>query len=578
MFLLQKVSHLVIFSLFLVCAVSDDSNTAPTAWYWITGSPSTISNRVKNGYRIVDLELYSTSPFKLTALLVKNSGPYKQTWWWYYNIDAQTLSSKISSLKARIVDIEAYYISGELKFSVVLTPNTGANAKAWWYYYGVDTGFISTKLSENKARLVDIDAYKDGSATRYAVVMIRNNGEDQRAWWWYYGVSTSFISGRLSANRARLMDLEYLGNNRWAVIMERSKARWYWYYGFRSSKSLLSRASQNGARIFHVVPYKIGGRRYWACIMIANLDDISERAYNYIASKRTGGSFGFYMRQINGPVYASLMSTAVYEPASSIKALHHAHAMRRVQNGLDDLSNNLIVPTSMTGSCPTSGAPFVSRSLETVLSRMMQNSDNADTQAIVARYGQSEINLSAQSLGMTQSRVAHRIGCAGSSTGIVGQVAAPNWLSLVDITKLYSGVATTWLTSTNRAKYFDLMLTYNEIFSVINQEASKLSLSTSSTTVTNFKAGVLAKQKGGSYTINGKYYKSVGAYVKLPRGSCLGRTTYYEYVLGAFIDQATADPGSSVVRMTGAETLREAIKTGLMSFKPCFQFPPVLKS
>lgn len=174
--------NIVLFSLVLSVALADDSNSAPTGWYWLTGSPSTISDRVKKGYRIVDLELYSTSPFRLTALLVKNSGSYQQGWWWYYNIDASTLSSKLYSLQARITDIEANYISGKLKFSVVLTPNTGSNAKAWWYYYGVDTSYISKKLSENKARLVDIDTYKDGSSTRYAVVMIRNSGGDQRSW------------------------------------------------------------------------------------------------------------------------------------------------------------------------------------------------------------------------------------------------------------------------------------------------------------------------------------------------------------------------------------------------------------
>lgn len=365
------------------------------------------------------------------------------------------------------------------------------------------------------------------------------------------------------------MNLVNLGSNRWLAVMERSSARWYWYHGIRSFSRLLARTSENNARIFHVVPYEKKGREFWACIMIGSMDKNSESIFNYIFPRRTGGSFEFFMRQIKGPVYAEFMSTTVFEPASSIKALLHAHAMRKVQDGYDDLSNILIVPTSMSGSCPTSNAPFVSRSLETVLKRMMVYSDNADTLAIVERYGLTEINLSAEQLRMMQSRVAHRMGCGASSPGIIGQLDASNWLSLVDITRLYSKVATTWLTSKYRAKFFNLMGTFFAVYTVIDEEESKLSLPITSSTVSNFKAGVLANQKAGSYTVNRRFYKSIGAYVKLPRASCDGVMSHFEYVLGVFIDQATSEPADSTLFNTGAEMLREPIQTGLASFKSC---------
>ena len=34
-------------------------------------------------------------------------------------------------------------------------PNTGAQAKAWWYYSGVSPSFVSAQLTQHSARLVD---------------------------------------------------------------------------------------------------------------------------------------------------------------------------------------------------------------------------------------------------------------------------------------------------------------------------------------------------------------------------------------------------------------------------------------
>lgn len=550
-------------------ASADDSNSNPTTWYWRTGTPSTVARQVALGYRIVDLEVYSTSPFRLTALLVRNTGTYAQGWWWYYNINAATLRSKLTEHGARIVDIEAYMVGGSLLFSVVLTPNTGGNRKAWWYYYGATPSSISSRLSANGARLVDIDTYKVGASTRYAVVMIRNTGADSRAWWWYYGVSATTIRNRLSGNSARLMDIEHLGNNLYAVIMERSAARWYWYYGISSSRTMLGYASQNGARLFHIIPYiDTSGRRRWAGIMISNLNDVSETTFNYLATRRSGGSFGFYMRRINGPVYASLMSTTIYEPASSIKALHLAHAMRQVQQTDETLRDSIRVYTGYTGSCPLWSGPSSLSRLEQSLRRMMRASSNADTYAMIARYGEDAINLSAQQMGMSNTRLAHRIGCGSSSGSIIGQAEAPNQLTLSGITTLYSRAATTWLSGSARRRFFSIMSGYSAILTVVDEEAAKLStLSTAAKTA--FRRSVYARQKGGSYTVGPLRYRSIGAYVRLPFRSCSGAISNREYALGAFIDKSMSAIPSGTTSRAGAETMRGEINTALRSFLPC---------
>src|SRR4051812_20254627 len=71
--------------------VTDKSLAVPTGWSWLTGaSPTTISNQINAGWRLVDLEVDQASPLLFTARFVPNSGTYGVGgWWWYYG---QTIS------------------------------------------------------------------------------------------------------------------------------------------------------------------------------------------------------------------------------------------------------------------------------------------------------------------------------------------------------------------------------------------------------------------------------------------------------------------------------------------------------
>ncbi len=165
----MKIISFILLSIlsFIVQAKStpDDSNHDPTSWYWCSYcSVASIGQFVKAGYRITDLEIVKSSPFRLSAIFVRNTGKYAQTWWWYYNLDAATLKSKLSLHKARIAHLETYVINSKLRFTVVLTPNKGQNSKAWWWYYGATPEVISNKLQQHKARIVDIEPYKVAGA------------------------------------------------------------------------------------------------------------------------------------------------------------------------------------------------------------------------------------------------------------------------------------------------------------------------------------------------------------------------------------------------------------------------------
>src|SRR5262249_60896105 len=93
-------------------------------------------------------------------------------------------------------------------FAEVLISTPGADAKGWWWYYGVTTAQISSLVTQNNARLVDLRSYVTGGVTRYAVVMIPNTGADAMAWWWYFGVSGAQVASLQSQNNAFLISIQ----------------------------------------------------------------------------------------------------------------------------------------------------------------------------------------------------------------------------------------------------------------------------------------------------------------------------------------------------------------------------------
>ncbi len=250
--------------------IPDDSNQNPIPWHWCSSCPATTLLKAKpNGVRIIDLEVVQTSPLMFSAIGVRNAGTYEQTWWWYYNLDAAAVDAMVRRHNARIEHLEAYVVNSKLLFAVVLTPNTGRNEKTWWWYYDVTPLFLSSQVQRRNGRIVDIEAYTIGGVTKYAAVMIHNVGRDKRDWWWYTNASPSFIAGKLSMNKARLMDIErqpQTPDGTFTVVMDSSPARWRWYNG-QTEAQLRKAAMVNKARLFHVA---VDSNQTWAGIMISN--------------------------------------------------------------------------------------------------------------------------------------------------------------------------------------------------------------------------------------------------------------------------------------------------------------------
>ena len=62
---------------------------------------------------------------------------------------------------------------------------------SWWTYTNITAAQVSSFLTANGARLTDLEVYSVSSGTpRFTVRMVRNSGSYAvPGWWWYYGLT-----------------------------------------------------------------------------------------------------------------------------------------------------------------------------------------------------------------------------------------------------------------------------------------------------------------------------------------------------------------------------------------------------
>jgi hypothetical protein len=164
----------------------------------------------------------------------------------------------------------------------------------------------------------------------------------------------------------------------------------------------------------------------------------------------SGGSYGYYIKQAGGPVLQQRNDTQVYDPASALKTLILAYAMRQVAGGADSLSNSVTVylyPHSRNangdpaneGLCPDPAdevpANATSLDLQDVLDGMMGVSNNRYTRALELRYGRGNLAAYAASLGMSATSWGQIFGCGWDD-------GHRNTWNLVDAGKLYEAIVT----------------------------------------------------------------------------------------------------------------------------------------
>jgi hypothetical protein len=141
---------------------------------------------------------------------------------------------------------------------------------SWATYNGVTAAQVNSYLSANSARLTDIQV--ESSTPTFTVTMVRSSGSYNSGSWWYYGQTEAQVNSLLSTNHARAISISAYSTSsgvRYAVVMvpnssTNAKPSW-WYHG--SASYIAGKLTTNHARLIDFSPYPGGG---YTAIMVDN--------------------------------------------------------------------------------------------------------------------------------------------------------------------------------------------------------------------------------------------------------------------------------------------------------------------
>lgn len=487
--------------------------TAPTGWHWWYGQSEAQLKQhyTADGDRIVDIEVESTSPYRFTVATVRNQGVYARGWYWYYGLTAAQLKDKLKEKKGRLIDLETYVAGGQRRFAVVMVVNTGQAAKNWHWYHGISADTLKARLSEHKSRLVDLESYSAGGATKYAAVMIRNSGVDKSGWWFWRNVPLSTVQSSASTNGARTFSLDRLPNGRYNAIQVKRTGEFSAYEINVDARRAGDFISQNGGRVVDVDTYTVGGQRRFTIVVNDNADAFNGRvrALARQSAKLRAARFGMFVKQVGAPASVRLGGDRVFEPASVMKTLHHLYLHSRLEaDPPENLAASVSYPdcpaVNPTGECNVGKAPKdvcptragVSATSTTTLDNadrwMMANSDNRTTFAIEQRYGRAAINAYATAIGATSTQINQNVGCWGPD----------NEITLDDLSRMIEGAHDGSLlpTASVRQRFFDTLIQGSGISAglqaLVADEAARAG---KAAIASQFVANMLNRAKGGSY-------------------------------------------------------------------------------
>jgi beta-lactamase class A len=253
-------------------------------------------------------------------------------WWTYTNVSGNQISTLLADHSARLTDIEFYGLNGSSpRFSVRMVANSGAYAvPGWWWYYGQTLADVQTHLSANNARLIELEPYDAGGGViRYAAVMVANSGATARAWSWLVGVSSAQISTHLSNTGHRLIDLDSYdeaGVTKYSAVMvdnAGSDAKsWQWWLN-QSPSSISSKLQAFSGRL-------------------VKLDRRPNGRYNVVMVKNTGSDHSAWWYQYGFKSMADLnnYSTQVASRPVDITTYVDGNGARRYDAVFIDNAND----------------------------------------------------------------------------------------------------------------------------------------------------------------------------------------------------------------------------------------------
>jgi len=457
----------------------DRDNTTPVGWHWWKSrSEAQINEMRAAGERLIDIEWSPTTAGTFDVVLVSNSGVYKRADGWWFGQTRDEVVAKTKEHNGRITDLEPYTVGGQRRFAFTMIRNEGEAAKGWWWNYDLTPQQVTDDIDKHGIRLVDLDAYLVDGQLLYSYVGIKNEGVDGKAWWWYPEASPQFVTDRINEFHARLIDLEVLPNGKLAVVMiENDGTYWWWGYGLSQSR-LEEAVATTGSRIIDLESVYVDGARRFAFVSIDNANQESRRLRGLIHQAYDNAAFGdavirgLLVKEVGGDTLAEIAAGLRFQPLSTLKLLPYLYTMIEIDGGAASLAGTSVSWTEAAkddpsttiderkyASCLTPGSADTkagSATLKDALPTMMWESHNRTLDAVLAKYGPDNITARAHQLGLTDTQM--HFGCPQPN----GPSApwASNRSTLYDLGALFEGVEKLQFVgkASTRQAFFDNMI------------------------------------------------------------------------------------------------------------------------
>ncbi|MEL6430572.1 MAG: serine hydrolase [Planctomycetota bacterium] len=210
------------------------------------------------------------------ALAQSQTDLVDQTAWGFRTDSPLSSINTFLGFNYRMVDVEVLPNGASTpNFGGSFVQNTGNYAKGWWWYFDQTASQVDALLSANSARLIDVEPYVVNNQVRYAVVMIPNSGSDSAVSGWEPSLSQSQLVDFVNNNPTRrIIDVQpyaFFGVKRYAitwVLNSGSQQSGWWIYVDQTSSQVAARLATNNARLIDIEHEPFTGRL--SVIMVPN--------------------------------------------------------------------------------------------------------------------------------------------------------------------------------------------------------------------------------------------------------------------------------------------------------------------
>ncbi len=319
---------------------------------------------------------------------------------------------------------------------------------------------------------------------------------------------------------------------------------------------------------------------------------ITTRVMN-ILNTAGNGTLGMYVKEVGGPEIAAQNEDFAFGPASSIKVLLHLYMHDQVEANAAAFTDQVTLYAGVNTSCPNGAMVLGTEDLDDSAAKMMRVSDNPATRAQYEHWvpAPGTINAYATALGLTQTQFTNFVGCDFGQPALDG-----NTTSLTDLGIIYESVSdSSQIAGAIRTNFYNTMSgreqagmpggDFTGIWPIlVTMSAAEAPAGMPASLLQDFRAGMTANHKGGSYQTCSTMGCSRTQWLSWA-GSAVFPTcesnafSSRSYVWGAFLHgtndpnyNGTASPADTAFLAVRAEPLREQMNAALAGWGACY--PP----